>query len=606
MKLTYLNQWLNDREVNAICWTLFHSLWIGLVVASLAGIIVACTRKATGNLRYRLFCGLLLFFVILMVGVATMEITGNDQGRPKHVLLVSLTSQTISEDNLAAYPTSVFQRTLVDLLNKNAGWIFALWSVCFLFKSMQLLAGVFYLRRIRTHKIQMLNEEWNAKVTEFSNRMRIKKRVSIVQSALVKIPVAIGYLKPVIVLPLGLICQLPAAQIEMILWHELAHIYRRDYLVNLLQRMVEAIFFFNPAVLWLSELIREEREACCDEIVLGNVEHKVSYLKALATFHTEKSGAGGLAMGLNLRPNQLINRIKRMVNRENRRLGGVELIVLLTGLMALSAFTLIPQVKPAIKKEVVSIKKAVSETLAAVTPGKIRTDKTDARPYVSSMTMIPDQQDTAKGDTSLIFKSIRFKNSNEDKNNRELNVIDGQDNRYHVIVVNGQLTLVEFNEQGIAESEFKKYEPLLTQIDQLIQKKLTGPFPKGDIEAKFAKKPSLASQKSELPAFKKSLSDSLNKQPDKSKKVPVVDASADKARVLGVIASLVQNKVVSSASSVVWFALTADQLVVNDQKQNEQLHQQLKEKYGVKPNNGLFFGPNKVYGTGIVFEPGDL
>lgn len=587
MKLTYLNQWLSDREINVICWMLIHSLWIGLAIAVLAGIIIACTRKATGNLRYRLFCGLLIAFVIVMAGLAIVQMSGNEDAQYNVTLLVSAVSQTLGEDNLVVHPVSSFQRNLVDLLDQNAVWIFALWSICFLFKSMRLIAEVFYIRRIRTCKIQGLNEEWSAKVKEFSNRMGIKKQVSIIQSALVKVPAAIGYLKPVIVLPLGLICQLPAAQVETILWHELAHIYRRDYIVNILQRMVEAIFFFNPAILWLSTLIREEREACCDEIVVENVEHKANYLQALAAFHMQKSGVGGLAIGLSLRPNQLINRLKRMVNKENKRLSTVELAVLVAGSLILSAFTFIPQVKPGIKDGAVYIKKAVSETLSITAPEQSQSSKPTARAFRPPVTILPDKKDGIEIDTLIKFKSVRFKNSNEDKANMEVNVIDGQDNRYHIIVADGKLILVEFNEQAVAANEFSKFENLLAQIDYIMQQKFVNPSPQYVKENKFSKDNTTDAQ---IP----------------KKKLPLIDASADKARILGVMAALVEQKVVPDDSSIDWFALTEDQLVVNGQKQDGQLHQQLKAKYSVRPDNGLFFGPSKVHGTGIFFDRSEL
>lgn len=461
MKLTYLNQWLGDREIHAVCWTLIHSLWIGLIVAVLAGLIIACTHRAKAKLRYRLFCGLLVVFILIMAAVAMSEMVGNDSRLTGHASLGS--------------PLSSFFQTAVAFLNQNSLWIFTLWFIFFVFKSMKLVVGIFYIQRIRRYRIKELGEEWVSKVQTFSTRMGIRKKVSVIQSALVKVPAAIGYFKPVIVLPIGLIFQLPAEQVETILWHELAHIYRRDYLVNILQKMVETIFFFNPAILWLSALIREEREACCDDIVLENVQQKTSYLAALVAFHSEENSLGGLAMGLSLRPNQLMNRLRRMVHQENKRLSFVELFVLGIGLLMLSAFTYIPQVKPSIKSGVVYIKKAFSETLTSATQGVASLSKPIVKPLKSTSTPAPKKPDSLVVDTLLKFKSIRFKNSNEDKANWDVKVIDGQDNRYHIIVADGLIIEVEFNEKAIPANEFKNYENLLTQIDNLIKHKLTNP-----------------------------------------------------------------------------------------------------------------------------------
>jgi bla regulator protein blaR1 len=606
MKLTYLNQWLNDREVNAICWTLFHSFWIGLIVAVMAGIVIASTGKSGADLRYRLFCSLLVLFVISISVAGMYELAGTDAAPAKDSLLIPPSNQTLSENQTVNSPPSSFRDTSLALLNENTGWLFGVWLVFFVFKSVKLVIGLFYIRRIRSHKIEPVGEEWAMKVQEFSERMDIRKRVEVIQSTLVKVPVALGHFKPLIVLPVGLLLQLPAAQVETIIWHELAHIYRRDYLINILQKMVEAIFFFNPAVLWLSALIREERESCCDDMVLANVQQKTNYLAALVAFHSPKNNAAGLAMGLSLRPNQLMNRLRRMVNKENKRLSGVELAVLLAGMVLLSAFTFIPQVKPVVKNGAVYIKKAVSETLTIAKTGEVQRYKPAIKSRVSSGSVIPVQPDIVQADTLVKFKSIRFKNSNEDKNNKDVRVIDGQDNRYHLIIANGKLTVVEFNEQAVAANEFSKFENILTQIDHIMEQKLVKPSPQYVKEDQnMAKKRTSGWKKSDLTINKFSKGNFANAQIPK-KKIPLVDASDDKARVLGVIVSLVEHKVVPDGSLVDWFALTEDQLVVNGQKQNSPLHQQLKAKYGIKPDNGLFFGPSKVHGTGIFFDKGDL
>ncbi len=606
MKVTYLNQWLGDQEINAIFWTLVHSLWIGLIIAVLTGVVLAFTRKATANLRYWLFCSLLGLFIIAVCCVGIYEFSEKEPPIVNNSEHVSIPNPTLSETQSLTSPSSPFLHSTIIFLNQNAVWLFALWLICFVFKSTKLVIGIFYLRRIRNYKIQVPSEEWIAKVHAFSTKMGIKKQVSIIQSTLVKVPVALGYFKPIIVLPIGLVLQLPVAQVETILWHELAHIYRRDYFVNILQKVTEAVFFFNPAILWLSTIIREEREACCDDIVLANVPQKGNYLAALVAFHTQKNTNLSLAMGLNLRPNQLINRLRRMVNKENKRLSFVEIIVLFAGLLMLSAFTFIPQVKPGIKNGVVYLKKTISESLiSAAVPTQNRPNKQVTKPLMSSNISQQPKQDTLETDTLMKFKSIRFKNSNEDKANREVNIIDGQDNRYHIIVANGQLILVEFNEESVAESEFKKYESILTQIDNLTLQKIKNPSKQYDNGFKPFKKQASGQQKDDLVRVKFSKDSSRYFQKPK-KKMPTIDASADKARVLGVIASLVQHKIVANASSVIWFALTDDQLVVNDQKQDSQLHQQLKEKFGIRPNNGLFFGPTKVHGSGVIFERSDL
>jgi bla regulator protein BlaR1 len=182
----------------------------------------------------------------------------------------------------------VLNRSIVDytrgFLNQNANIIFMIWLLLFIFKTLKMVSGLLYIQRIRNYKTHTVTKELKLKIEQLSSQMGIRRAVCLVQSELVKIPVAIGWLRPMILLPMGIVFQLTPEQLDGILWHELAHIHRRDYLVNILQGFVETIFFFNPGLLWLSSLIRTEREACCDDIVLNRLDRKASYLEALLSF----------------------------------------------------------------------------------------------------------------------------------------------------------------------------------------------------------------------------------------------------------------------------------------------------------------------------------
>ena len=109
-------------------------------------------------------------------------------------------------------------------------------------------------------------------------------------------PVVIGHLKPVILIPLGCLAGLPADQVEAILLHELAHIRRSDYFVNFLQNITESIFFFNPGLLWISSLIKEERENCCDDIALEQTKNKRGLVQALISFKEQELYGSGSAL----------------------------------------------------------------------------------------------------------------------------------------------------------------------------------------------------------------------------------------------------------------------------------------------------------------------
>ena len=102
----------------------------------------------------------------------------------------------------------------------------------------------------------------------------------LLESCLVQVPIVIGQMRPVILLPVGLLAGLPAEQIELILMHELAHIRRYDYVVNMLQTFIEGVMFYNPAVWWISKVIRTEREHCCDDLVVAATRNAHAYAAA--------------------------------------------------------------------------------------------------------------------------------------------------------------------------------------------------------------------------------------------------------------------------------------------------------------------------------------
>src|SRR4030095_13888079 len=108
------------------------------------------------------------------------------------------------------------------------------------------------------------------------------RSVHVVESIAVEVPTVIGWMRPVILLPVAAVAALTPAQVEAILAHELAHIRRHDYAVNLLQTTAETLLFYHPAVWWISKRIRAEREHCCDDVAVRVCGDAVSYAHALA------------------------------------------------------------------------------------------------------------------------------------------------------------------------------------------------------------------------------------------------------------------------------------------------------------------------------------
>ena len=357
-----MTAYLSGPVPGAICRTLFYSLGIGILTAALAGLVILLTKRTSASIRYRLFCALLVLFTAVTFFTFYIELE-----QAVIPFIPATTAASKATASLPAGPLHFFNLlAATHFVGSQAAWIFSLWAVCCLIKSIKLSRELLYVRRVRTTAVRPVTGDWKTKVASFAERLGIPRAITLLESGLVKVPVTIGHLKPIILLPTGILLQLSPEQVESILWHELAHILRRDYLVGILQSILETLFFFNPAVLWLSAHIRQEREACCDDLVLAHVTHKHPYLEALVAFQSVGGISGNLAMGLGFRRNQLVNRLQRIISRENQKLRTAEKVILLCGLFLLAVFTFIPDEGSAIRKEGQVIQIKVAATLMPV------------------------------------------------------------------------------------------------------------------------------------------------------------------------------------------------------------------------------------------------
>jgi beta-lactamase regulating signal transducer with metallopeptidase domain len=195
--------------------------------------------------------------------------------------------------------------------------------------TLRLLAGFAYVRRLRSYRVATLPARWQQRVDELCAQAGLSRRIQILASALVPSPVVVGYLKPVILLPVSAATGLAPRELEMILAHEVAHVLRQDYLVNLLQALAEVVFFYHPAVWSLSARLRTEREHCCDDVAtqlcgdsrtlaqalssLAELAYIEAYPPRLVLAATGSSGQG-----------QLLGRVRRLVTPARpAALGGV-------------------------------------------------------------------------------------------------------------------------------------------------------------------------------------------------------------------------------------------------------------------------------------------
>nr|WP_068886645.1 M56 family metallopeptidase [Pedobacter panaciterrae] len=375
---------MEHRVIQAICDTLLQSLWLGLVISVVTGLTVVFTRKSSARLRYRLLTGYLLMFTVGTGLTLLFHLASPDGIEELHNQAISS-----SENNIffAGY----------QYLNSRSEIIVLIWFLMICIKFTRLGVGFYNLYRMKREQLTPIGKYWKDKVSYLCEVLEIKNKITVVESGIAKIPMVVGHLKPMILLPVGLLTNLSVAEVEVILLHELSHIRRRDYLVNLLQNFLELIFFFNPAVLWISTLIKAERENCCDDMVIATKQNKTVYINALLSCQQYQVDQR-FAMMLSANRTSLVARVRRMVLNDNHTLSGIEksllTVCLVTAVVLTATFS------------------SVGSQSVSKTPGHIVT-------LVAKQLIEPRQTDTLnlrkKHSTKPVKKRIKLKRNNGPK-----------------------------------------------------------------------------------------------------------------------------------------------------------------------------------------------
>ncbi|MFC3560375.1 M56 family metallopeptidase [Pedobacter jamesrossensis] len=329
-----LTKFLPSNWLHALGTTLFHSLWLGILLSLLVAIIMFSTRKTAATLRYNLLTGSLLLFVITTAVIFYKSLGNQNLVTSTNVVLVN--AKSVAQNSSSALRTNMFSSVndILNVWNGYASQIVLIWFLIICAKTIQLFVGLNGVYHLRNNKVYAAGSRWDDKINQLAKRIGVTQTVGLLQSGIAQVPMAVGYFKPLVLIPLGLLNGLTDLEVEAILCHELAHIKRRDYLVNLLQSFIEIVFFFNPAILWVSKLIRNERENCCDDLAVLHMDDKRNYVKALITCQEFQLNAPRFAMALTGKKNHLFQRISRMLFDTKTTLNKMEKTILTIALVS--------------------------------------------------------------------------------------------------------------------------------------------------------------------------------------------------------------------------------------------------------------------------------
>ena len=327
-------------------WTLLHSVWQILLIGVLVGFLLAVCSRASANLRYWIACGglasmflpLVATFVAIpsqpqIVPPAGAEIVSAERrpaaktDSPAPPVTPSLDTVTAARSRkgtvVAGGADASLAKPKAEETSQAGGlsatiapclpWVVEVWMIGVGLLAIWNIGGWLAVQRLRARATISVAEPIRRKLGELARRMRISRSVKLGESLLVDVPIIIGWLRPMILLPISLVSGLPSSQLDAILAHELAHIRRHDYLVNLLQTLAESLLFYHPAVWLLSRRIRIEREFCCDDAAIEACGNESEYVNALAAVENARAVPVHALPLLGHRPGPTLTRIRRIM-----------------------------------------------------------------------------------------------------------------------------------------------------------------------------------------------------------------------------------------------------------------------------------------------------
>lgn len=343
----------SENKIEQFGWVLIHSIWQFTLVALLAAVVIRLMNRRSSNARHAVLVGLMAISILLPIGTwialssRTAEIAQSpsfeiEQFAPTpapsvpHTIVESKRSETTfsgsqintavpisetqplpAETTRTTSPSVNWTDETVTGLHHWLSRLVALWAVGVVLCSFRPILGWITLRRLKTVGISTASKSVLVSMSLVSQRLGFTRSVEVLESRLAQVPMVVGYFRPVILLPFCLVTSIPIEQLEAILAHELAHIRRHDFVINMLQILVETVFFYHPAVWWLSNRVRIEREHCCDDLVVKVMDNRSDDGRALIAIEVLRGR--GPVLSLSASDGSLIHRIRRITGMVQQR-----------------------------------------------------------------------------------------------------------------------------------------------------------------------------------------------------------------------------------------------------------------------------------------------
>jgi beta-lactamase regulating signal transducer with metallopeptidase domain/HEAT repeat protein len=318
-------------KMQMIGWALLHSIWQVALIAGISAILLAAARRASPATRYWIgLVGLALMFALPIATamrlspapsesaafVATGRADVETDAPPAEASQAPspAAGQPVAAPGGAGLrvPGAWIDASVIRTAETFIPWIVAAWFIGLVLASVRLLGGIARTRRLTRHGVTAASRAIEDSVVRLSGKLGLDRAIRALESVNTEVPLVIGALRPVIVIPVSLVTGLTPMQLDMLLAHELAHVRRHDFAINLVQTVVETLLFYHPAARWLSSRVREERENCCDDMAVavcgGNAREYTAALLALE----ESRSPFGFAAAAN--GGSLLRRARRLLS----------------------------------------------------------------------------------------------------------------------------------------------------------------------------------------------------------------------------------------------------------------------------------------------------
>jgi len=344
--------------IHQIGWSLIHSLWLDALIGLVLAAIFKLLPRAKPQRRYFIACVALAAMIILPVGTTyvlhvrqtkQLDIVVDDDSTAVIGVDSSFRNTSVIENERIADTQKInwLNRTITETWNtserveKFLPWLILLWMAGVVIYAIKLGGGLFYTANLRRLPANISNPKLEDLVNVLTARLSIKRKIKICESSFVNIPMTIGWIYPLILIPPSSLLGLTPFQLQMIISHELIHIKRCDFLINFLQSVAETLLFYHPAARWTSRKIREEREYVCDDLTLILCKDSIGYARALTKVARFQSQAEQLAVAatggeLKYRIYRLVSNSQNPVFSKKSILPNVWAIVVISLFLAIS------------------------------------------------------------------------------------------------------------------------------------------------------------------------------------------------------------------------------------------------------------------------------